>query len=81
MFEDISHEVVVASAGKRSIQLFVQSFTKSLVTVTNNNNGIHIQLTSIKQAGFALGRRKRSAFSMATEVGLTHQNYYLTHHI
>ena len=51
MFEDISHEVGVVSAGKRSIQLFVQSFTKSLVTATNNNDGVVIQLTSTKQRG------------------------------
>ena len=37
MFAYINHEVVVASTGKRSIQLFVQSFTKSVVTVTDNN--------------------------------------------
>ena len=51
MFEDISHEVVVASAGKRSIQLFVHFFMKSIITVTDNNDIVVIQLTSTKERG------------------------------
>ena len=44
-------EVLVANAGMRSIKLFVQSRKKSLVTVTDNNDVVVVELASVKQPG------------------------------
>ena len=51
LFEDMILEVLVANAGMRSIKLFVQSRKKSLVTVTDNNDVVVVELASVKQPG------------------------------